>query len=85
MRARELELLQAALEGVWSDDYAVWCDGRIMAVIHRSMDREEQKLILFNESQSDPIARRAIDPMPYWPTYEEWVERGRGDLWKTNR
>ena len=79
------ELIQAGFEGVWSDDYVIWCDGRIMAVIHRSMDREEQKLFLFNEPHNDPIAGRAIDPMPYWPTYEEWVESGRGDLWKTDR
>jgi hypothetical protein len=79
------ELVRAGFEGVWSDDYVVWCNGRIMAVIHRSMDREEQKLFLFNEPHNDPIAGRAINPLPYWPTYEEWVENGRGDLWKTDR
>ncbi len=79
------ELLRAGFEGVWSDDYVIWSNGRIMAVIHRSMDREEQKLFLFNEPHNDPIAGRTIDPMPYWPTYDEWVENGRGDLWKADR
>jgi hypothetical protein len=23
--------------------------------------------------------------MPFWPTHEEWVASGRGDLWKTER
>jgi hypothetical protein len=79
------QLIRAGFDGVWSDDFVIWCDGRIMAVIHRSMDREEQRLVLFNEPHNDPIAGRAIDPMPCWPTYEEWVESGRGDLWKTDR
>jgi hypothetical protein len=78
-------LLRAGFEGVWSDDYVIWCNGRVMAVLHRSMDREEQKLILFNEPHNDPVAGRTIEPMPYWPTYEQWVENGRGDLWKTDR
>jgi hypothetical protein len=79
------DLIRAGFEGVWSDDYVIWSNGRIMAVIHRSMDREEQKLFLFNEPHNDPIAGRPIDPMPNWPTYEEWAQSGRGDLWKTER
>jgi hypothetical protein len=79
------QLLKAGFEGLWSDDFVIWSNGRIMAVIHRSMDREEQKLFLFNEPHNDPIAGQAIDPLPYWPTYDEWVESGRGDLWKTDR
>jgi hypothetical protein len=79
------QFIAAGFEGVWSDDFVIWCNGRVMAVIHKSMDREEQKIILFNEPHNDPIAGRVIDPMPYWPTYEEWVESGRGDLWRTER
>ena len=79
------ELIQAGLEGVWSDDYVIWCDGRIMAVIHQPMDGAQQKLFLFNDPRNDPIAGHAIEPLPFWPTYEEWVESGRGDLWKTDR
>jgi hypothetical protein len=79
-----LELLQAGLAGVWSDDYVIWCDGLIMAVIHRSMDREDQKLVLFNEPGNDPINGRIIAAMTGWPTLEEWVESGRGDLWRTD-
>ena len=80
-----VELIEAGLEGVWSDDYVIWSDGRIMAVIHQPMDETQQKLFRFNDARNDPIAGRALDPMPVWPTYEEWVESGRGDLWKINR
>jgi hypothetical protein len=80
-----LELIQAGFEGVWSDDYVVWCLGRIVAVIHQPMDGKEQKVFLFNEERNDPIAGRVIEPMPFWPTYQEWVAGGRGDLWKTER
>jgi hypothetical protein len=79
------ELIEAGLEGAWSDDYVVWSDGRIMAVIHQPLDGAQQKLFLFNDPRNDPIAGRAIDPLPFWPTYEEWVDSGRGDLWKTDR
>ena len=80
-----LELIQAGFEGVWSDDYVIWCLGRIVAVIHQPMDAKEQKVFLFNEELNDPIGGRAIDPMPFWPTFEEWVASGRGALWKTER
>jgi hypothetical protein len=78
------EFIQAGFEGVWSDDYVVWCDARIMALIHRPMNGDVQKLFLFNEPRNDPIGGRALDPMPFWPTYEEWLEAGRGDLWRTD-
>ena len=52
-----LELIQAGFEGVWSDDYVVWCLGRIVAVIHQPMDGKEQKVFLFNEERNDPIGR----------------------------
>jgi hypothetical protein len=78
-------LIEGGFEWVWSDDYVIWCDGRIMAVIHQPIDGEQQKLFLFNEPRNDPIAGRAIEPMPFWPTYDEWVTSGRGDLWKTDR
>jgi hypothetical protein len=47
--------------------------------------RAKQKLFLFNDSRNDSIGGRAIEPFPFWPTYEEWLESGRGDLWKTDR
>jgi hypothetical protein len=78
-------LLRSGHEGLWSDDYVVWCEGRIMAVIHSPMDGRERKIILFNESRNDPIAGRDVQPMPYWPTFEQWVASGRGNLWKTDR
>jgi len=79
------QLIQTGLEGVWSDDFVIWCDGRIMAVIHEPANGGPQKLFLFNERGNDPIGGLAIDPMPNWPTYDEWVESGRADLWKTDR
>jgi hypothetical protein len=79
------ELIEAGLEGLWSDDYVIWSDGRIMAVIHQPLDGSQQKLFLFNDPRNDPIGGRALDPLPFWPTYEEWVDSGRGDLWKTDR
>jgi hypothetical protein len=79
------QLIQAGLEGVWSDDYVVWSDGRIMAVIHEPLNGGQQKLFLFNEARNDPIGGRELDPMPFWPTYDEWMASGRGDLWKTER
>jgi hypothetical protein len=79
------ELIQAGFEGVWSDDYVIWSDGRIMAVIHQPLDGSQQKLFLFNEPRNDPIGGRAIDPMPFWPTFAEWVDSGKSDLWKTDR
>jgi hypothetical protein len=79
------ELLRSGLAGAWSDDYVVWSDGRIMAVIHQPLDGDEQQLFRFNDSRNDPIGGRVIDPPPFWPTYAEWVDSGRGDLWKTDR
>jgi hypothetical protein len=76
-----LELLHVGLEGMSSDDYGVWCDGQIMAVIHSSISHEEKELVIFSEPRNDPIAARELKPMPRWPTYEGWVEVGRGDLW----
>jgi hypothetical protein len=79
------DLIQSGLDGVWSDDYVIWSDGRIMAVIHQPMVGALQQLVLFNERGNDRIGGLAVDPMPFWPTYQEWVESGRVDLWKTDR
>jgi hypothetical protein len=63
----------------------IWCDGRIMAVIHQPMDGREQKLFLFNEARNDPIAWREIAPMPNWPTFAKWVASGQGEFWRIGR
>ena len=75
-----LELIQAGFEGVWTDDYVVWCLGRIVAVIHQPMDGREQKVFLFNEERNDPIAGRVIEPMPFWPTLRRV---GRRRAWRS--
>ncbi len=80
-----LGLIRDGLEGPWGEDFVVWCSGRVMAVIHQPMDEYQQHIVVFNDPRNDPIDGRAVPPWPYWPTYEEWVERGRGDLWLTER
>jgi hypothetical protein len=80
-----LDLIKAGLEGPWGEDYVVWCSSRVMAVIHQLMDEPRQRVVLFNDPRNDPIAGRTVRPWPYWPTYEEWVESGCGDLWTTGR
>ena len=52
-----------------------------MSVLHQPMDDAHLKVILFN----DPIGGKVHDPLPCWPTYEEWIKSGRGDLWKTDK
>lgn len=80
-----LELIAAGLEGLWGEDYVIWCGSRVMAVIHQLLDESRQQVVLFNDPRNDPIDGRALPPWPSWPTYEQWVECGRGDLWCTDR
>jgi hypothetical protein len=78
-----LDLIKGGLEGPWGEDYVVWCSSRVMAVIHQLMDEPRQQVVLFNDPRNDPTEGRAVPPWPRWPTHDEWVERGRGDLWTT--
>ena len=78
-----LDLINAGLEGPWGEDYVVWCSSRIMAVIHQLMDEPRQQVVLFNDPRNDPVEGRTVEPWPYWPTHDEWVAGGRGDLWTT--
>jgi hypothetical protein len=80
-----LDLIKAGLEGPWGEDYVVWCSSRVMAVIHQLMNEPRQRVVLFNDPRNDPIQGRTVPPWPYWPTHDEWVESGRGDLWITAR
>ena len=80
-----IDLIHGGLKGPWGEDYVVWCSGRVMAVIHQPMDQFHQRVVLFNDPRNDPVGGRNVVPWPCWPTYEEWVERGRGDLWLTDR
>jgi hypothetical protein len=79
-----IDLIHGGLKGPWGEDYVVWCSGRVMAVIHQPMDQFHLRVVLFNDPRNDPIGGRSVLPWPCWPTYEEWVERGRGDLWLTD-
>jgi hypothetical protein len=78
-----LDLIKAGLEGPWGEDYVVWCSSRVMAVIHQLMDEPRQRVVLFNDPRNDPIEGRMVPPWPQWPTHDEWVQSGRGDLWMT--
>ena len=78
-----LAMIQGGWQGPWSEDYVVWCNSRVMAVVHQPMDEVHRRVVTFNDPRNDPIKGKAIPPWPHWPMYEEWVESGRGDLWKT--
>jgi hypothetical protein len=79
-----LDLIAGGLEGPWGEDYVTWCGSRVMAVVHQLMDEPRQRVVLFNDPRNDPVDGRTFPPWPYWPTHDEWVERGRGDLWTTD-
>jgi hypothetical protein len=76
-----LGLISEGLEGLWSDDFVIWCCGRVMAVIHQPVDERHRRVVLFNDRDNDPIAGRQLAAWPDWPSYDEWVKSGRGDLW----
>jgi hypothetical protein len=78
-----LDMIHNGWQADYSDDYVVWCNYRVMAVIHGSINEENQRIAFFSEPRNDPNDGVASNPWPYWPTYDEWVESGRGDLWKT--
>jgi hypothetical protein len=66
----------------FDDDYVVWCNQspgeRVMAVIQWRAMRHNQRVTIFKEN------RPRFRPWAHWPTYEEWVAKGRGDLWRTD-
>ncbi len=68
---------------LFDDDYVVWCNQspgeRVLAVLQWRADKQDQRVTIFKEK------RHRFQPWPHWPTYEEWVASGRGDLWKTER
>jgi hypothetical protein len=68
------------VKGKWGQDFVIWRDGRILAVLHEPMDDEQVKVHLFNEDRNDPGGTDHRH-LPGWPTREQWIERGRGDLW----
>jgi hypothetical protein len=67
----------------FDDDYVVWCNQspgeRVLAVVQWRAEKRSQRVTIFKEQ------RQRVRPWPYWPTYEEWVASGRGDLWATDR
>jgi hypothetical protein len=78
-----LEMIRGGWEAHWGDEFIVWCNHRIMAVLHQSMNEDRQEVTFVGEPRNDPVGGKPYWPLPYWPTYEEWVASGRGDLWKT--
>ena len=67
----------------FDDDYVVWCNQspgeRVLAVLQWRAQAAKQRITIFKEK------RQRCAPWPQWPTYEEWVASGRGDLWKSDR
>lgn len=70
--------------GTFGDDLAVWNEGRLIAAIHGRMDAEnendEHQVVYFDEDRNDPIGGRMCSPSPGFPSYAEWVSRGKGLL-----
>jgi hypothetical protein len=71
----------------WDADYALWkTTGTadhywLMAAIRWRPDAGGQS-VEFYEVKSDH--HRSDCNWPGWPTREQWIERGRGDLWLTD-
>jgi hypothetical protein len=67
----------------FDDDYVVWCNQspgeRVLAVLQWRAEKQKQRITVF------PEKRYRCPPWPHWPTYDEWVASGRGDLWATDR
>jgi hypothetical protein len=62
-------------------DFVVWGNayqGRVLAAMRWNPDTQNQETTLFPED-----ARDLMEPWPGWPTREEWIASGRGDLWWT--
>jgi len=75
--------IRGGWQGPWGEAYIVWCNNRVMAVLHQPMDEEQLRVVTFNDPRNDPIGGQSVRPFPHWPTYAEWVASGRGDLWET--
>jgi hypothetical protein len=78
-----LGMIRNGWEADYGDDFIVWCNYRVMAVIHGSMAEDDRQIAFFSEPRNDPNVGVAADSWPGWPTYEEWVQAGCRDLWKT--
>jgi hypothetical protein len=76
-----LGLIERGLELPHTGDYVVWCGYRVMAAIHDSMSEDRRESTFFSEPGNE-VPRS--EGLPGWPTYNEWVANGRGDLWKTD-
>jgi hypothetical protein len=76
-----LDLIAKGLAGPEAgEDFAVWWEGRLLAVYHQHVDDDGKQVALFNDPRNDPVAGREVPTWPGWPTYEEWVAGGKGPL-----
>jgi hypothetical protein len=79
-----IQLIRAGDEewNLWDDDYVVWIatssEHRVLAVIRWRKKTQNEHVTFFDERR-----KHRIRPWPGWPTYDEWVASGRGDLWWT--
>lgn len=75
-----LELIRGGrLEG-WFSDFAIWWDSRLQAVIHQPMDETKAQTFRFAEDRNAPPAAGPLSWWHGWPSYEQWVAEGKGDI-----
>jgi hypothetical protein len=79
------ERIRNGWRGPYTSDYVVWCSIHVMVVIHEPMDADDEglKIVLFRDPGNDPNDGDPVPPWSHWPTRDEWVASGRGDLWMT--
>ncbi len=68
------------VKGKWGSDFAIWTDGRILAVLHEPWEGEQLKVVRFTEENNDPGGAHHAH-MRGWPTRDQWLASGKGPLW----
>jgi hypothetical protein len=72
-----IDLLRAGrIEGPRGEDYAVWYDGRLLAALHQPLGAVPRRIVLFEDPGPTPDYLR----WPGWPSYEQWVAEGKGEI-----
>lgn len=68
------------LDFPWDEDFAIWRDGRLVAIYHQRQQGEVKAITRFDEAGDDSGGSR--HPIrPGWPTHQQWVDSGKGPLW----
>ncbi len=70
------------VKGKWGSDFVIWFSGRVLAVLHEPMVGTRLQVVRFTEERNDPGSPGPHHiHRPGWPTYEQWVDSGKGPLW----